>query len=291
MTQVLLNILISFSIYLLISQSFAFIYYPVKFFHLAQAVLITASGYFFFFFNKQIELNHWLSILLSIVSSILLGVLFELFVFKRLRTKKSSALILMIASIGIYVIFQNIISIIWGDDITTIRTGNITVGNEFLGAYITDIQILTIITCLILYALRLFIVKYLKFGRLFRSISSNTELSNVFGINADKIILILFGISAFLAATVGLLVGFDSDLTPTMGFNILLYGVVAMIIGGVGSSWGLIGGALLLSTAQHLGAYYIDSKWMDAIAYVILILFLVWKPLGFSGKRLKKVEI
>jgi branched-chain amino acid transport system permease protein len=60
-------------------------------------------------------------------------------------------------------------------------------------------------------------------------------------------------------------------------------------IGGVGSNWGLAGGALLLAMAQHLAAYYIGSQWMDAIAYIILILFLIGKPLGFSGKRLKKI--
>ncbi|GHU75870.1 hypothetical protein FACS189414_0860 [Bacteroidia bacterium] len=76
-----------------------------------------------------------------------------------------------------------------------------------------------------------------------------------------------------------------------MDFNWLLYGVVAMIIGGVDSNWGLVGGAFLLATAQHLVAYYIGSQWMNAVAYVILILFLIGKPLGFSGKRLKKIEI
>jgi len=76
-----------------------------------------------------------------------------------------------------------------------------------------------------------------------------------------------------------------------MGFNLLLYGVIALIIGGNGSTWGLVGGAFLLATAQNLGAYYFDSKWMDTIAYIVLILFLIWKPLGFSGQILKKVEI
>jgi len=70
-------------------------------------------------------------------------------------------------------------------------------------------------------------------------------------------------------------------------FNIL----TVFLKADVGSYKGPIGGALLLATAQNLSAYYIDSKWMDATAYVILILFLIWKPLGFSGKRLKKVEI
>ena len=80
-------------------------------------------------------------------------------------------------------------------------------------------------------------------------------------------------------------------MTPTMGFNLLLYGVVAMIIGGVGSYRGLLAGAFLVAASQHLAAYYIDTKWMDAVAYLILIAFLLWKPLGFSGQRLRKVEI
>lgn len=111
------------------------------------------------------------------------------------------------------------------------------------------------------------------------------------GINPSTVILWAFGIGSGLAAIAGILVAFDTDMTPTMGFNLLLYGIVAMIIGGVGSTWGLVGGAFLLATAQHLSAYPINSKWMDAIAYIILILFLIWKPLGFSGKRLKKIKI
>jgi len=58
--------------------------------------------------------------------------------------------------------------------------------------------------------------------------------------------------------------------------------------GGVGSYRGLILGALLLGLGQHGVAYFLDSKWMDALAFVILIGFLIWKPLGFSGRRSKK---
>ena len=66
---------------------------------------------------------------------------------------------------------------------------------------------------------------------------------------------------------------------------------VAVIIGGVDSYIGLILGAFLLSSVQQLSAFYIDSKWMDTFTYILLIAFLIWKPLGFSGKQLKKVEI
>jgi len=198
---------------------------------------------------------------------------------------------LMIASLGLYTVLQNVISMVWGDDTKSVRTGEIKVGHEFLGAYITDIQIITVAVCLTLFLACVLFMKYSRIGRNIRAVASNPELANIVGISSDRTILWAFGIGSALAAVAGILIAFDTDMTPTMGFRWLLYGVVAMIIGGVGSTWGLVGGALLLATAQHLAAYYIGSQWMDAVAYVILILFLIARPLGFSGKRLKKVEV
>jgi branched-subunit amino acid ABC-type transport system permease component len=215
----------------------------------------------------------------------------EIALYKPLRKRNASPMILMIASLGLYTVLQNVISMIWGDDTKSVRTGEIKVGHEFFGAYITDIQIITIAVCIVLFAVCALLMKYSRIGRNIRAVASNPELSNVVGIHSDRVILWAFGIGSALAAVAGILIAFDTDMKPTMGFNWLLYGVVAMIIGGVGSNWGLVGGALLLATAQHLAAYYIGSQWMDAVAYIILILFLIAKPLGFSGKRLKKIEI
>jgi len=198
---------------------------------------------------------------------------------------------MLIASLGLYVILQNLISLIWGDDTKSIRTWSVKVGHNVFGAYITDVQIITIIVSLVLFAVTILFLNYSSLGKQIRAVSSNPELSNIFGISSDRVILWSFIIGSALASIAGILIALDTDMTPTMGFHVFLYAIVAMIIGGVGSYKGLIGGALLLATAQHLSAYYIDSKWMDATAYVILVLFLIWKPLGFSGKRLKKVEI
>lgn len=197
----------------------------------------------------------------------------------------------LIASLGIYIVLQNCISLFWGDDTKSIRTGEVKVGNEIFGAYITDIQIVIIVVSGLLFVGSLLFLKYTSLGKSIRAVSSNPELCNIFGISSNRAILWSFAIGSALAAIAGILISLDTDMTPTMGFRVLLYGVVAMIIGGVGSVRGLIGGSLLLATAQHLSAYYIDSKWMDATAYIILILFLIWKPLGFSGKRLRKVEV
>ncbi len=289
--QLIGNILISFSVYLIVALSFQIIYQTAKFFHIVHAIVITFGAYLIYMFSQQFGLNLCLAIPFSIILSTIIGLLSEISIYRPLRKRNAQPFVILIASLGLYTVLQNIISLIWQDDTKSFRTGEVKVGNEFFGAYITDIQIATIVISLALFAAVVLMMEYSPIGKNMRAVSSNETLSNILGINSNKTILWAFGIGSMLASIAGILVAADTDMTPTMGFNLLLYGMVAMIIGGVGSYWGLIGGALLLATAQHLGAYYIDSKWMDAIAYIILILFLIWKPLGFSGKRLKKVEI
>lgn len=289
--QLLLNISIFYFPILLIAFSFHTIYQTSKFFHIAHAMTITLGAYLTYLFSIQIGWRIWWAILFAATCATTSAVLWELFIFKSLRKSNTTSLKLMITSLGIYVVMQNLVSLTWGDDIKSIRTWSVKTGHNILGAYITDMQIAAIVVSIILLAGGIMFLHFTSLGKQIRAVSSNPELSNIFGISSDKIILISFIIGSAMASMGGILIALDTDMSPTMGFRILLYAAVAMIIGGIGSYRGLIGGALLLSTAQHLSAYYIDGRWMEATAYVILVLFLFWKPLGFSGNRLKKIEI
>ena len=289
--QLVINIILSFVLYLLVANSYSLIYYPTKFFHIAHAGVISFGAYFVFLFACKFSIPFSVSITLAIVAGTLIGLACEVLVYRQMRKRNVPALAYLIASIGLYVVLQNCITLFFGDDTKIINTAEVTVGNQIFGAYITTIQIITVAVSIALFVKVNLFLHYTATGKSIRAVASNPELSNIYGISANKIMLIAFGIGSALAATAGILSAMDTNMTPTVGFNLLLYGVVAMIIGGVGSSRGLIAGALLVATAQHLAAYYIDTKWMDAVTYIILILFLIWKPLGFSGKRLKKIEV
>ena len=291
MNQIIINILYTTFVYLLLSMSFAVEYYTTKFFNLFHAIIFSVSAYFVYFFSIQLGLSIYIGVAASIILSTLLGVLSEWLIFSPLRKHTTNSFQMMMASLGLYIIFQNIISMVWGDSSLSIRKSKIEVGNRFIGGYITNNQIKTIVISILLFVLLQVFLKYSETGKKIRSVASDASLSTVFGINSKKVFINSFIIGSFIAAIVGILIAYTSDLSPNMGFNLFLYGAVVMIIGGTGNFWSLAGSALLLAAAQNLGAYYLSSKWMDAITYVILILFLIWKPLGFSGKRLKKVEL
>lgn len=289
--QLIVNGIIAGSVYTLVAVGFAVIYRTVKFFHFAHGVVFTAGAYFVYFFKAWLGWPDLVAIPVSTGLCTVLGILIEISVYRPLRHKGSSSLILLLASLGIYIVLQNILSMVFGDDIKTIRSGIVKEGINILGAKITPIQLTIIIVSLLLLVSCFLFLKYMKIGRAMRAVANDSELARVAGIESDKVILLTFALGSALAGIAGILVALDVDMTPTMGMNALMMGVVAVIIGGVESIPGIAMGGLLLGMAQHLGVWKISSQWQSAIAFVILLIFLLFRPRGFLGKKVKKVTL
>jgi branched-chain amino acid transport system permease protein len=290
-SQIIVNIIISFSIFALVAISFSLIYQTTRFFHFAHAVIFTSGAYFAFLFIQMLGWSYYSAIPAAIALALLLGGLIEFTIYRPLRKKKSSAIVLLLASLGIYIVLQNLISLFFGDDTKSIRTWEVREGIEIAGAYITPVQLVIVASSLLLVGLVAGYLMLAKTGKAMRAVASDSELSKLSGIKSDRIILISFAIGSALAGIAGILVALDVDMTPTMGMNMLLMGVVAMIIGGVGSIWGIVLGSLLLASAQNLAVWYISSQWMDASAFLLLLIFLLFKPEGFAGKKIRKAEV
>ena len=288
MIQVLLNSIPPTIVYLLIEYSFSRIYFTLRFFHLAHATSLTLGAYFVYTGVIIWEWSMWIAIPIAIIVTILLMIVVNFWIYRPLQNYGVANWQMMIASLGLYIVMQNVISIVWGDSTLSFRNWETKVGHELLGAFITDIQIISFVVSVILLVLSWLFVEKTNIGRQIKAISSNSQLSTILGVSRNKAITWSVALGTGLAACASILIAADTDMTPTMGFNWLLYAVVALIISGMGKMRHLLLGALLLATAQHMVAYYLDSKWMNAVAYIILIVFLFFRPSGFSGKQIKK---
>ena len=289
--QVWANTLASAAIYSLVGLSFSLLYQTGRFFNFSQALVITIGAYAMFAVVSQWKAPIWFAVPVAVVVAGAFGAAFEIGLFRTLRRGNVGSWGLLLVSLGIYTVLQNGISLGFGDSTKSVRSGVVRVGHQVLGAFVTDIQIITLVVCVGIFALMIWLLSATPLGRAIRGIASNPDLCTVLGINSERTILWAVVIASGLGAMAGVLTALDTDMTPTMGFPLLMSGVIVMIVGGVGSYPALLGAALLLAMSQHLVAYYFDSKWMDAVAFLILIAFLIWKPLGFSGRRLKKVEV
>lgn len=291
MSQVLANSLFSASGYILVGLSFSLIYATTRFFHFAHGAVYTAAAYLAYAFTRVVGVDPIFSIMLGILGAAALGCLMEICAYRPLRCVGTSPQILLLVSLGMFVVIQNIISVTFGDDVKMLRVTLVEEGVSFLDARLTHIQLVAMTISLLCVTAAGLVFKSTGSGRMIRCVANDPELAGIVGVRTDNVILGAFFIGSALAGGAAILAAFDTGLTPLMGFNALLTGVVVAIMGGIGSISGLILGGLLIGLTRNLGAWWLPTQWQDAIVFIILILFLLFRPQGFLGKPLRQTTV
>ncbi len=221
----------------------------------------------------------------------ILGVTIDRSVYLPLRKRKASNLVFLIASFGVFIFLQNLIQLIYGAQILSIRTGPVKEGNHVLGTVITDTQILILVVSIVLLAALWLFVQRTKLGKAMRAVADDPIAASVVGINPERIIIVAFAVGSVIAGMAGILISLETNIEPTMGFNAALKGIIAAIIGGIGSIPGAVAGGLFLGIAENLGIWKIQAGWKDSIAFAILIIFLLLRPGGIFGVPVDKERV
>jgi branched-chain amino acid transport system permease protein len=289
MNQILANAVISASAYLLVGLGFSLIYRTARFFHFAHGVVITAGAYAAFALKGLAGFPLGVSILAAVATSALLGGAMELGVYRPLRGREASPESLLLASLGLSVAIQALIILLFGAEARTLRAGELPNALSVAGARVTVPQAVTVLAGVICYAAMHFLLHQTKIGKGIRAVADDSNLAKICGVKTDQIKLLVFIVGSSLAGLAGVLLAIDTDVVPAMGLGALLMAMVAVIVGGVDCVSGILPGAILVALVQHLSAWWISSKWRDAIVFVVLILFLVWRPQGFLGSPLRKL--
>jgi len=286
--QLLINGLIAGSIYSLIASGFSMIYSTNKFVHFAHGTVVAFSGYILFALYQSLGFNFWISAVLAIASAAFLGYFLNLVVYQPLRRKKATSSVLLIASVGLLILLESLILLFWGADAKTIDFIKIGKGIEIFGAIITPLQITIMCFSFALFIFLYLFMKKTKIGKAMRAVADNKEVAEIVGISAEKIYSSSFIIGSAIAGLAGVLISLEQNLQPTTGTNLMIKGFTGAIIGGVGSVPGAILGSYTLGLVENFGIWFLPSGYKDAIAFVLLFIFLLFKPQGILGiKRAK----
>ena len=283
--QLILNSIIVGAIYTLIALSFNLIYGATKFFNLAHGIMAAIGGYAVFYFAKTLGLDVYVAIILGVALAGLVGFGLDKFIYLPLRRRKASNMVLLVASLGAMTTLQAVIAILFSSQFKTLSQ-NIGTQKLFtiLGGGITQTQLVILLSAALVMAGLVALLYKTQFGKAVRAISDDEEVARIIGLNTNKIIGYVFLIGSAIAGLAGILVGFDVGIEPTMGLNLLLKGVIASVVGGVGNIYGGVLGAFLLGFVENFGIWKISGEWKDAIAFALLIMFLIFRPRGIMNK-------
>ena len=282
--QLVLNSIIAGAIYALVALGFNLIYGATKFFNLTHGVMVAIGGYAVFYFTKTLEWNIYPSVIIGVLLAGLIGYGVDKLIYLPLRKRRASSMVLLVASLGALTALQAIIAILFTSQFQTLSQSTSTQKiYVFFGGVITQTQVIILILGIAIMVGIALLLKYTSFGKAIKAISDDEDMAKIVGINTNKIVGYVFFIGSAVAGLAGILVGFDTGIEPMMGFSLLLKGVIASIIGGVGSLYGGVLGAFLLGFVENFGIWKISGEWKDAIAFGLLIVFLIFRPHGIMN--------
>jgi branched-subunit amino acid ABC-type transport system permease component len=246
-------------------------------------MIVAAFGAYYL---GTLGVNIWLCIPVAGIIGALLSYLLNRLILLRFISRGTTLFGMVIVTLAIGVLIQNGLLALVG---ITYLSYTVNVGPTFhtLGFVLTGAQLGIIgIATVAMLAIRMLLVKT-KLGKAMRATASNPWLARASGIHTKRVVDLAWLISGFLCGVAGVCLGISiRTFQSTSGSEFLVVILAAVILGGVGQAYGAMLGALIIGVATEVGAAYVGGGYKDAIAFVLLVFFLVLRPSGLLGRPL-----
>lgn len=268
----------------LVSISFAYFYATTGIFHVAHAGIYTLGGYVALYLTG-IGVPFVPALLLAMACCVLVGVLAQALLYQKLEAKKASPLVMMIASIGLLTLLQNVVAIVFTPNILQFdlpwRLDSVMIGSVTLSYP----QALLGVVSVAIFAGMMIFSRYASLGKRIRAVASNPELAEITRLKPKLVFLYVIAISSAIVAVPGVFIGVDQALQPYTSLLILLTAVIAMIAGGIGSLPGAFLMSIVISVVQSMSVAFVPGRWSIAVVFGIFVLLILIKPEGLFRSR------
>jgi len=191
----------------------------------------------------------------------------------------------LVVTFGLSIVIQNLLLELFSADPRSIETGGLNTASVALpaGLAIGVLPLAIFALALLATGALQWLFNGTRLGRAFRAVSDDKEIAELMGLNSNTVYALATAIAFVLIALAGVLQGMRTTVSPADGPLLLLFAFEAVIIGGMGSFWGTLIGALLLGITQQIG-FRIDPGWGIWVGHIVFLIVLVLRPQGLFPK-------
>jgi branched-chain amino acid transport system permease protein len=271
-------------VYALEAVGFGLIFNILKFSNFSHSGVVAITAYFGFFVSRYIYTHFLVTLIATTLAGGIIGVIIEKLIFRPIRLKGAPLTLFLVNSITAAMLVQQFFAATLGDDYypypvfmkqTSINIGSLTISKTY--------TLMLIITGLVLLLLT-YVLKRTKIGIALRAASTDIRTPSLMGVNIDFVISVAFFMAGILGGITGYLLGMTYSVDPFIG-SMILKGIIAAIIGGMGSLGGGVVAGLLLGGAESLLIAEIGSSLTQIVIYSGIFVLLLIRPEGIAGKR------
>ncbi|MDQ1519145.1 MAG: branched-chain amino acid transport system permease protein [Actinomycetota bacterium] len=254
----------------------------------AHGELVTLGALIAWFFNANTggpRLTLIVAALLAVVLSGALGGALDLGLWRPLARKRTGAVSRMLVSIGLALFLRYLYQVVFGGTPRTFRQ-YAAQGPTSFGPITQPVRnYIVMVVCAAALVLVALALERTRLGTAVRAVADERDLAEASGIDVRRVITVVWAGGAALTGLGGILLALTEGVQWNMGFRLLLTMFAAVVLGGLGSAYGAMAGALVVGVASELSTYWIDPDFKFAVALLILIVVLLFRPQGILGVR------
>lgn len=270
--------------YALLGIGFGLIFATTRIVHFAYGPIFTFAAYIAWFVSGSLGLSIWLGLIAAVAGAALLGVGSYVLIYRPLERRNAPVLVPLIASLGVYIVLENLVGIVFGTGVRVVE--NVESSVHFLGpAFFTSIHVWQVVSLLLIGGALAAFLRWTRYGQATLAMTDDPEMARIIGIDTVRVSLLVFAIGSAISAVPAVLILLKDGASSHMGFAAVFMAFVAVIVGGVGSLRGAAAGGFLLGLVQSLGLWQIPTEWQASIAFVVLFLMIMLRPEGLFGVR------
>ncbi len=283
--QVLLLGLVLGCIYGLIALGYSLIYRTSGLMNFSQGDILTIGAFLGYTFYGVMGMPFLVSFVLVIAIEVLLGMLIERGIIRRLLGGSGNAIYIVLATIAVSYVLQNGAMIGWGTRVLYFPSIFSVASISVFGVNIqSEAAFCIVVSFVVMAALHLF-TKYTKYGTAMRAAAMDPLAAKACGVNPSMTTALTWGISAAVAGFGGMLIGPVYGVYTTLGSTTGRKGFAGAVMGGFGNMYGALLGGILLGVIETMVSSYVSSTYKDLVAYGLLLLFLYIKPTGIFNEE------
>jgi branched-chain amino acid transport system permease protein len=272
--------------YLLIAIGLSLIFSVGGVVNLAHGAFYALGAYLAYTIAKYLGFGP--SVVLSPIAVALLGILFERFLLRRFYA--ADPILSLLVTFGLAMIAEQLIRIIWGASPLSVNMPQEFKGSVFLGDFLFSRYRLLFLAVVIVVLTSIWLLLHkASFGRVVRAGIQRPDMVAALGIRLQPYMTAIVMLGVGMAALAGALFAPITIVHPAMGAEVLTVAFVVVVIGGLGSFWGVVISALLVGVVRGITIHFVPAAG-EASMYVLMFVILLIRPRGLLGERIEKFE-
>jgi branched-chain amino acid transport system permease protein len=269
-------------VYALLASGLALMFGVMRIINLAHGSLALVGAYMAFLFTEHVHVSTYLALAAVLPGALVVGYVLQRTMLE--RSLRAGQLVPLLTTFGLLIVIANLLQYFFSPDVHSLDEGSIGTASWRVSSSLSIpwFDVLTFgVAVVVLGGLQL-VLRFTQLGRELRATAEDADTAELVGINARSVYARANATAVATAALAGVFYGMRSSFDPNAGAAQLLYAFEAVVIGGIGSLWGTLGGGIVLGVAQAVGAQ-INPEYFALSGHLVFLAVLVARTAMQAG--------